>query len=351
MNWRTIWTLVLKDLTLFSRNRFFAFVSVFGLLAYIGIYFLMPSTVDELLQVAVYAPALPAFLPERIPQEGLEIVRMDSEEALKEAVAAGEYGLGFVLPAELAAPPAGQKIQVRVYFTADLPEELQETYSAMLRELVLLLLGQPLNVQIDEQVLGVDMAGVQIPPRDRMLPLLAVFAMMVETMGLASLLSGEIEARTLQALLVSPLRVEGLFLGKSITGVGMTLIQAVLLLAVTGNIRRQTLLLLATLLLGALMVTGISFLLASVARSMTSVLGWGVLVVLLLGLPAFGVIFPGLLSNWVRAIPSYYLVDTVHRAANFGLGWEQAWPNLLILLGVDIVLFGLGILALRRKMR
>jgi len=61
--------------------------------------------------------------------------------------------------------------------------------------------------------------------------------------------------------------------------------------------------------------------------------------------------FPGAVTGWVKVIPSYYLVDTVHRVANFGAGWGDVWLNLLILLGCDLALTWIGIIALRRKAR
>ena len=52
MNLQVVRTLVVKDITLFFRNRFFALVSGLGVVAYAAIFFLMPSTVDEELAIA-----------------------------------------------------------------------------------------------------------------------------------------------------------------------------------------------------------------------------------------------------------------------------------------------------------
>jgi ABC-2 type transport system permease protein len=68
-------------------------------------------------------------------------------------------------------------------------------------------------------------------------------------------------------------------------------------------------------------------------------------------IPSLGVLAPGILTGWVEVIPSYYLVDTVHQAANFGAGWGDVWRNLLVLLGFDLVIVWIGITALRRKFR
>jgi ABC-2 type transport system permease protein len=184
-----------------------------------------------------------------------------------------------------------------------------------------------------------------------MLPLFAVLVVLTETLGMASLISEEVETGTVEALLVTPVTVRGLFLAKGIAGVSMAFVQGTLLLAITGGLSQQPLIILLALFLGSLLVTGIGFLLASAGKDLMSVMAWGIPIMIVLGIPAFGVMFPGTVTGWIKAVPSYYLVDTVHLAANFGLGWGDVWQNLPILLGFDAAFIVLGIVALRRKLR
>ena len=351
MSRRIVISLIRKDLTLYFRNRFFAFVSVLGVVAYAGIYLIMPNTVDETLDIGLYAPAVPPLFAELMEEGGLDIHTMDSEDALKESIIGGEYVAGLVLPADLIEKlTSGQKGQIRIYFTADAPTELRDAFSILFEELAFAMGGQPLNIEVSEEILGPDLAGMQIPLRDRMLPLFAVLILMVETMGLASLITEEVEGRTIQALMVTPMRVEGLFVGKGITGVGLAFTQAALLMAATGGLSWQPFLILITLLLGALLVTAIGFLVASVAKDMMSVMSWSILAILVLGVPTFSVMFPGTVAEWVKLIPSYYLVDTVHQVANFNLGWSEVGSNLLILLAFSVALLWLGTWVLRRRL-
>lgn len=351
MSWRVIRTLVAKDLTLFFRNRFFALISVLGLVAYAVIYFVMPSSVDEMLEIGLYAPAMPPIL-EQLQGEGLTIEAFDSESALKGAVAAGQYQVGVALPHDfLEKLQARRPVRVDAYFASDVPQELEDAVTSLMREFAYLLSGQTLPVQLSSQVLGRDMVGMQIAPRDRMLSLFAVFLLLTETFGLASLISEEIQGRTIQALLITPITVRGIFIAKGITGVGLAFTQVVLLLAATGGLDRQPLPVLLALFLGAVLVTGIGFSLASLGKDLMSVIAWGIPAMFILNVPCFGIMFPGTISNWVKVIPSYYLTDTLHLAANLEAGWGDLWCNLLALLGFGIFFFGLGILMLRRKFR
>ncbi len=88
-----------------------------------------------------------------------------------------------------------------------------------------------------------------------------------------------------------------------------------------------------TLLLGSLFVTGLAFLIASVARDMMGVMAWGMLLLIVLAIPAFTILFPATASSWVEAIPTFYLVDTLHRAINFDATWAEVARNLVILAG------------------
>jgi len=351
MNLRIIGAFISKDLSLFFRNRFFASMTVLGIIVYIAIYFVMPKQVDETLQIGLYTQAtLPFF--EQVQEEGLTLQAVDSEEALKEGVVEGEYVAGVVLPADiLESFMSGQKPRISVYFASDAPPEIKESVESIIRELAFLQAGQVLPIEVTEEILGPDMLGKQIPPRDRMRPLFAVLLLIVETMGLANLLSQEVERGTIRAVLVTPMSVIDLFAAKGAVGVGLAFIQSVLFIAVVGGMNTQPLIILVALLLGAVLVTGIGFLIAALGKDMMSVMAWGIMIFVLLSIPSFGVAFPGTVTDWIKAVPSYYLVDTIHRAANFGSGWGDIWYNLLILLGFDIAFFWIGIIVLRRKFR
>jgi len=351
MNLGIIGALVAKDLSLFFRNRFFALITVLGLVVYMVIYFIMPKTVNESLEIGLYAPVvLPAF--EQMQGEGLEIERVESEELLKEGVTEGQYVAGIALPADIIEDfMSGQKPKISVYFAPDVPEEIKDAVEVLIRELAYQQTGQALTIEIREEILGPDLAGMQIPPRDRMRPLFAVLLIMMETFGMANLISEEVERRTINALLVTPVTVKELFTAKGITGVSLAFVQAALFMAIIGGMSRQPLIILVALLLGAVLVTGVGFIIAALGKGFMSVLAWGMVILIILFIPAFGVMFPGAVTGWIKVIPSYYLVDTVHRVSNFGAGWGDVWYNLLVLLGSDLALVWIGIMALRRRFR
>jgi ABC-2 type transport system permease protein len=350
MSARVIKALLKKDFKLFTSNRFYLLITIVGLVFYIGVYFIMPSQTEEKLSLGMYAPVLPPAFTQMTGQEGVDIHYYDNEDALKQAVLDGEYEVAVALPGDIMETWAtGGKPEIKVYYASGSTPEISATIAELIKELSYAQTGQAMKYDTTEEVLGPDMLGNQIALRDRLTPLLAVFILITEILTLSSLIATEVEQGTARALLVSPLKMRDLFIAKGLLGVGLALGQSIIFMAVVGGFSHQPLIILLTLLLGSAMVVGLGFLLASISRDVTAVTGWGLLVLILLAVPGFGTAMPGLISDWAKAIPSYYLTDTVSRVANYGAGWQDIGINLAVIAGFTAVIIIAGMAALRRR--
>jgi ABC-2 type transport system permease protein len=350
MKMPVIKALLKKDLALFASNRFYMLITIIGMVFYIGMYFILPAQVNEKLSLAMYAPVVPPAFTQLTANEGAEIKMFTDEESLKNAVLNGEYQAAIALPADIMATwAAGGKPEIKVYYSSTAMPEINAAIVALVKELSYAQTGQALNFETTQEILGPDMLGSQIAMRDRMRPLLAVFILIIEILTLSSLIATEIEQGTARALLVTPLRTTDLFMAKGTLGAGLALGQSIIFMAIVGGFSHQPLIILTTLIIGSVMVVGIGFLLASLARDVTAVTGWGLLVLLILAIPGFGTVIPGLISDWTKVIPSYYLTDTVSRVANYSAGWKDIGINLAILAGFTAVVIGAGMTALRRR--
>lgn len=127
--------------------------------------------------------------------------------------------------------------------------------------------------------------------------------------------------------------------------------QSALFMAIVGGLNHQPLVVLAALFLGSLLVIAAGFIIGALAKDMLSVLAWSMPVIIILVIPSLAIAFPGSVSGWVEALPTYYLVDTVHKASSFGSSWGDVWQNLLILASFDLLLVCAGVLFLRRRMK
>jgi ABC-2 type transport system permease protein len=224
MNGRAVRALLKKDVALFLSNRFYFLITVIGLVFFVGVYFLLPHTVDEKLKLAMYAQVMPPAFSHLTGAPGADIRVFESLDELKQAVQSGDYQAGIALPPDIMTTWAdGGRPQVTVYYAAASPPEVSQAVVVLVKELAYNQTGQALNFQTTEEVLGPNLLGAQIALRDRMRPLLAVFILLMEILSLASLISVEIDQGTAQALLVTSLRPRDLFLAKGTLGIGLAI--------------------------------------------------------------------------------------------------------------------------------
>ncbi len=351
---RMIVALVQKDVKLFFRNQFFALITLLGLAFYLLVYFMLPSTVEERLPFAVHVEGVAGGLTGALPlgegelSDGLTIVTFDSKEALIAAVEKGDYLAGLVLPADaLAAVRRAEPISLSLYYAPTTPSEVRDALNSVLTAGFNSLAGVSGVTRVTE-VLG-QPVDTPIPLRDRMLPTLVLTILAVEIMGLATLIVEEVEHRTAQAVLITPLGTPQFFASKAVMGIGLAFVQVFVIVAIAGKLAADPLLITLTLLIGCLLITGIGFLIAALSRDMMSVIGWGMLALIVLALPSFTLIFPSIGSGWMTYIPSYYLVDTLHRTINFSASLGDVAPNLLALLIIGGGTLVIGSVTLRRR--
>ena len=170
MSIRRIGILLSKDLTLFFRKRIIVYLTLAGLILYLVIYFVMPASADENLEIGLYSPvSFPVFT--EIDEEGLEITSVESEELLKEAVLNGSYLAGISIPEDAAEKLAlNQTPVVTLYFSPDAPQETKDAMEVAVKEFAYIQAGQPLAFEVSEEILGQDMLSAPLPPRDRLRP-------------------------------------------------------------------------------------------------------------------------------------------------------------------------------------
>ena len=348
MNWRIVGAIVAKDFSLFFRNRFIAVITGLSIVMFLVVYFVMPSATAAY-EFGLYAPVLPPVFAEE-DDTNYDFAILDSEKALSEAVTENDYVAGIVLPADIMEKfERGEKADVKIYFSSETDEVLRDLVRVLVEGLSYQQTGQFTEMNTTEIVLGPDLLGRDIPLRDRMRPLFAIFLLIMEMFALADLIIVEVERRTIQGLLATPMRVREFFTAKCITGVLLAFIQATLFMVIAGGMNSQPLIVITALLLGALLVTGISFLTASLAKDFMSSLGWILIALIVMITPAVGIMMPGTITGWAKIIPSYYIVLPIHQAVHYGSGWGDVWHYLLVLVGFDIAFVWIGIAALRRK--
>jgi ABC-2 type transport system permease protein len=348
--------IIRKDFTAFTRDWFFVVISIIGLVFFALIFWLLPNTVDETITIGVTGPGIGEFLEQSTTgSDGIAVKLYSSEDALTTAVEKGDDGVavGLAFPPDFVESMAArQPTTVSVLVTAEVPGELRDAMDSLVREIAYALAGDTLPVtelSQNEYVLGTDRSGDQVSLREKMRPLLAFFVLVIEMMTLAALIAAEIQQRTVTAIVTTPARVSDFLTAKVIAGTLLAFVQAVILLIAIRSLGANAPLMVTIVLLGALMVTAFALIAGSYGRDFISVVFWSMLFLIPLMIPAFAVLFPGTASSWVKAIPSYGLINAIVGTTSYGDGWAEALPNLAMVAAWTVVAYVIGLSILKRK--
>ncbi|WP_461369024.1 ABC transporter permease [Candidatus Darwinibacter acetoxidans] len=401
---KIIGAIMQKDLRLYGRNKVYVVLTVLVLACFGSLFWLIPDRVEENINLAI-SPPLQTIIDEgkdalrelgasaemlqeleqtEFAEEGLELVGLESAAQLRRAVegtlevyraregdglilrdkSAGEkkpkdaqrvrLDIGIAFPDSFIAGVAGrEKTTVTVYANADVPEEIRQAMQSFVREIAYQLAGRELPVELPAEetiILGPDRSGAQASMRDKMRPLLAFFALVLETYAMASLISTELLQRTVTALLVTPMKMWHFLAAKTLFGTGLALLQGLTILALVGAFTPANwLLLLTIMLLGSLLFTGVAMLIGAAGKDFLDQLIYALLFSVPLMIPAFAVLFPGTASAWVRVIPSYPIADLLANVTIHKSSWSESINSLGYALLWGAVLFATSLIVLKRK--
>ncbi len=263
--------------------------------------------------------------------------------------------IGIAFPPTFVSDVASKQdgVEVTVFSDASVPPEIQGAMQSFVREAGYQLAGEELPVTMPDEdsiVLGQDRSGDQISLRDKLIPMLAFLILIMETFSMSSLISVEVLQRTVGALLVTPVRVADFLFAKTVFGTGLAFSQGVVVLAIVGAFTTANWsVLMVTMLLGALMFTGIAMVVGSAGKDFIGQLFYSMAYVIPLMIPAFGVLFPGSAAPWIQVLPSYPVIASLVGASVYELGWPELWTSLAYALAWVCVIYIAGLVALKRK--
>jgi len=350
-----------KDAVAFRRNRFLVLITVLVLVVWAVVYQFLPDTVDETFSVGVVveAGALPAgedFIPGDLTATdgtGVQVNGYPDAASLAAAVEAGDdVTAGLVIPAGFAADIAdGATPTITLLVPAGLPPQFEALLATAASELGYALSGTPSPVDLatSTTVVGTDRLGDQVSLAEQMRPLLLIVVLLMEVFALATLVSGEIVERTAVAVLATPASAGQFITAKMLFGTGLAFSEAVIIGLLIGAFGTSPVMILAALLLGALVVTGLGLLAGSFGRDFMDTLILGMLIMIPLMIPAVAALFPGAGPEWVKLLPTYGVVDVVVGASAGTLTWSQAAGPLLALAVWGLVLAAAGAVTLNRR--
>jgi ABC-2 type transport system permease protein len=398
--------LLKKELRAYSRDAIWLLLTLLVLVAIPIAFLFLPDSVDESLTLGVAPPVSSLVEDARETlkgmgatdeqlaeldeadfaeeQEGLLLIEFETEEELQQVISgeleawqaedgtlilrdreAGDekpddaeelnVTIGIAFPPTFISDVAAGRddVAVTVYSDADVPEEIQGAMESFVREAGYQLAGQELPVTLPEDefiILGEDRAGDQVSLQDKFRPLVIFMVLLMETFSMASLVSTEVLQRTVTAVLVTPARLGDFLFAKTVFGTFMSLGQALFVLVIIGGLTGQNWsIVLTILLMGSIMFTGIALFVGASGKDFMGQLFYTMLLTVPLLIPTFSVLFPGTAATWVRVLPTYPIIDTLYAAMTYGTTWADSAQELAYAAFWLVVLYGAGLIALRRK--
>ncbi|MDI6901878.1 MAG: ABC transporter permease [Anaerosomatales bacterium] len=401
-----IGALLKKEFKAYSRDTIYLALTLVVLVAVPIVFHFLPDSVDETITLAV-SPSVSTMIAEAEDtlrslgateeqlaqldeadlaeqEEGLLLLEFDDAEEMTRVIEgeleawrtdAGELVLrdpdadtdkpedatrvnvdiGIAFPDDFIADVAtgAGDVTVTVYSDAAVDEEIQAAMRSFVREAAYQFAGRELPVDLPAEetiVLGEDRAGSQVTLQERMRPMLLFMILLMETFSMASLVSTEVLQRTVTAVLVTPAKVWHFLTAKTIFGTLMSLSQALIILVLIGGVTAENWsLLLTVLLMGAVMFTGVALFVGSAGRDFMGQLFYAMLFTVPLLIPSFAVLIPGSVAAWVRFIPTYPIIDVLVGATVYDATWASSWSALAYAGVWLVVLYGAGLVALKRK--
>ena len=279
---------------------------------------------------------------------GIAVDVVGSEAILRQKVEANALDAGLVLePGFDAALRAGRRPALPFYIGGESLASNRVILAVTTLDLVRAVEGkpEPANVVID------DLGAETLPLSARLVPLIVMYALIMAGVFLTAFaVVDEREKRTLDALLVTPVRLSEVLLAKAIMGFVIAVAMALVTLALNGALDASPVGLLLSVAVAALVSTAIGLVFATGARNVQMLFaltkGTGFLIV---G-PVIFYLFPDW-PQWVAKIfPTYWIIDPIYRLAIQGDALADVWWELLIALAIAGAL-GAVVVTLARHMQ
>jgi ABC-2 type transport system permease protein len=335
-----------KDLRLGPRSPVFLWVLLLPLLITLVIQVSFGDLFDPRPRLGIVDRGDSAITAGAQELEGTELTLLDDADELTRRVEANDLDAGLVLPAGFdedvrsgARPPleffvggeslASNRIILTVT-TIDLIREVE---------------GRPSPVDVEVMPIGEDV----LPLTVRLVPFIVMYSLLIAGVFLPSFsLADEREKHTLEALLVTPLRLSEVVAAKGILGFTLAIAMALVTLWINGALAAQAVALAAVLVVAGVMLVEIGLIYGTASKNVTGVFtlikGTGFILLA----PTVFYVFPDW-PQWIAKIfPTYWVINPVYEVIINGAGLDAVWVELTIAVGVIVVLVAPIMLLARR---
>ena len=279
--------------------------------------------------------------------EGIDLALLDDPADLKAKVEADDLDAGLVLPSGFDDHVrSGARPFLEFYVGGESLASNRIILAVTTIDLVREIEGTPPPVEVQVVALGDEGLPIDV----RLVPFIMMYALVVAAVFLPAMsIADEREKGTLNALIVTPVRLVEVIIAKGILGLVLALAMTVFTLFLNGALGADPLALFVVLLFGSILCVEIGLIFGTVSKDVTAVFtlikGTGIL---LLG-PTVFYIWPDW-PQWIaKLFPTYWAINPIFEVSSNNAGLGDVWVELLIGLGV-IALLAVPIVPLTRRL-
>lgn len=337
----------LKDLRLGPRSPIFLWALILPVLLTFLVSAVFGNLFDPEPRLGIVDEGSSQLTAEVLELEGIAVEVLGDGARLRRAVEDHDYDAGIVLPDDFDTRlRAGEQPELQFLISGKSLASNRLILAVTTLDLVREVAGQVPPVEVVVNTVGDE---DYIPIGDRLLPLIVVYAVVIAGLFLpAASLLDERDKRTLDAVLVTPTRMQEVLLGKAILGVLLSLAMGLVTLALNRAFGGRPFDMIVFLLVGGIMLSEVGLMLGSWAKDsntlFSAIKGGGIFVVA----PVIFNIFPNL-PQWIAQLfPTYYFLQPIYEIATTGTTLGDHWLELMVGLAVCLALLP-GVIAVGRS--
>lgn len=279
--------------------------------------------------------------------DGIQHTVLDDAEALTQRVERNDLDAGLVLPAGFdEAVRSGDRPRLEFYVGGESLASNRIILAVTTVDLVRAVEGRPPPVDVGVVSLGEDVLPLSV----RLVPFVVMYALLIAGVFLPSFsLADEREKHTLDALLVTPMKLSEIVLAKGILAFGLAIAMAIVTLWLNGALAVQSLPLLVVLVVAGLLLVEIGLVYGTASKDVTGVFTLIKGTAFILLAPTIFHIFPDW-PQWIAKIfPTYWVIDPIYQVTVNGAGLAAVRTELVIAGGIIVAMI-VPIMLLTRRL-
>jgi len=341
------WILLQKELRVGVRSASFYLLIGIPLVVSLLMRTIMSGAGAKPPKVAIVGQDRPALVRivkqlSRAGRKPMRLITVKDEAEGRRKLAKGKLqGLLVLSPKFDAELAAGRRPRATLYFD-ETGGSSSFTLQTLIRELLRIQAKQREPARLEAR----GIRGITL--WESMLPAWVVMVILSAITLMPSSIASERQTKTLQAVLVTPIRLWEFIVGKGLYGVVIGTVGGVLVLGANGALVGNLPLALAIVVLGASVATLIGLLIGLLVETPQAASGVSTALYIPLLWGAFFSDLSGVVGMLSRGTPSHYVAHGLKHALYSNGTWVGEWRSLAVLGGLSAALFVANLWALRR---